>query len=238
MLLCRTREHLAPGGMQMKVSWLAAAVIGLAGVAGGASASVWKLDVTVDGHLSPDFSFPYFTFTNLSSGGAQISQLGVSNGPPWDWIDTVTMIMPAGGSRTLLQGEERANSNPDNGCTAGITYGLTGFDPGEAFGFAADPEGPGCGSAVIDVRPGFLANDQLTVSVAFDGGPTLSGSDWTLELIDPNGSPTAGSNQRYRLTLQAGVPEPATWALMILGFGATGAALRRRVSALQAASSR
>ena len=26
----------------------------------------------------------------------------------------------------------------------------------------------------------------------------------------------------------AGVPEPATWALMILGFGATGAAMRRR----------
>ena len=39
----------------------------------------------------------------------------------------------------------------------------------------------------------------------------------------------AGENGQYTglLTL-AGVPEPSTWALMILGFGLTGAALRRR----------
>jgi hypothetical protein len=29
-----------------------------------------------------------------------------------------------------------------------------------------------------------------------------------------------------------GAPEPATWALMLPGFGATGAALRRRRSAM------
>jgi len=39
------------------------------------------------------------------------------------------------------------------------------------------------------------------------------------------------------LTTQApgGIPEPASWALMILGFGATGAALRRRRMAAAAA---
>jgi len=36
------------------------------------------------------------------------------------------------------------------------------------------------------------------------------------------------------LSVTGGVPEPASWALMILGFGATGAALRRRRMALAA----
>lgn len=32
----------------------------------------------------------------------------------------------------------------------------------------------------------------------------------------------------YRLTATAPIPEPATWAMMIVGFGLSGAALRRR----------
>ena len=40
---------------------------------------------------------------------------------------------------------------------------------------------------------------------------------------------SAGENGAYTGLLSlASVPEPATWALMILGFGMTGAALRRR----------
>lgn len=37
---------------------------------------------------------------------------------------------------------------------------------------------------------------------------------------------------RYRITTSfaAGIPEPASWALMILGFGAVGGAMRRRQS--------
>jgi hypothetical protein len=31
-----------------------------------------------------------------------------------------------------------------------------------------------------------------------------------------------------------GVPEPATWAMMIVGFGAAGSVLRRRYAAVQA----
>lgn len=40
-----------------------------------------------------------------------------------------------------------------------------------------------------------------------------------------NGSYSIAANVSYSL---AGVPEPSTWALMILGFGAVGGAMRRR----------
>jgi hypothetical protein len=43
------------------------------------------------------------------------------------------------------------------------------------------------------------------------------------------GQTTPGASVSYRMT-QAGVPEPATWALMILGLGGIGVALRRRPS--------
>jgi hypothetical protein len=31
-----------------------------------------------------------------------------------------------------------------------------------------------------------------------------------------------------KLTITSGVPEPATWAMMIVGFGLVGSAVRRR----------
>ena len=49
--------------------------------------------------------------------------------------------------------------------------------------------------------------------------------------------PGAATNDSYaiddlRFTSSRGVPEPATWGLMILGFGAAGATLRRRRNAI------
>lgn len=49
------------------------------------------------------------------------------------------------------------------------------------------------------------------------GAMTLDRVNFTFELVQTGGPP-----------IQAPVPEPRTWALMILGFGLAGAALRRR----------
>ncbi|WP_068878708.1 MULTISPECIES: FxDxF family PEP-CTERM protein [unclassified Phenylobacterium] len=101
---------------------------------------------------------------------------------------------------------------------------------------------------------GFLANSSLTVSsftfngvdLAFtntptgDGGNTVLGADGPLPIVA--GGPQVltiagfgGSEAVYAgtATFAAGVvPEPGAWALMILGFGGTGALLRRRRNAL------
>lgn len=213
------------------------ALVASALCAGSAAAGVYHLDVTVHSEAGARFSAPIFTFTNLSTAGLQVGGVGVSNGPPWDDVlarpAPYNISNPAGGTRTLLEGQESA-SDPNDGTTPAIRYSLTGFDPGEFFRFAADPEAPNGASAVVDIRP-FLTGDQLKITAAFVGGPTLSGSDWTLEYIDPAASHAADSNQLYRLTLEqafsdpvVGVPEPATWALMLLGSGSVGVALRRR----------
>jgi len=65
----------------------------------------------------------------------------------------------------------------------------------------------------------FIATDSGTVMARFRS----FSSDGIGPLLDNVG-----------LTVTGGVPEPASWALMILGFGATGAALRRRQTALAA----
>ena len=63
---------------------------------------------------------------------------------------------------------------------------------------------------------------------AFIGG-SASG-DWTLTIADQVGGDT-GSLQGWRLNLNAvagTAPEPATWAMMLMGFGAIGFAMRHR----------
>lgn len=211
------------------------AIAGALAVAPSAASAQVSIDVTVRSETGVGFSAPIFTFRNLSNPAYLVTNVSVVGGYPWDWVyqgpsgSPYEILNPAGGTRTLLEGEE-ATVDQNNGCTGNISYGLTSFNAGDTFRFSADPEGGGCGSAVIDVRPG-LTSGTLGISATFSNGMILSGSTWVQELIDPLGNPNADSNQLYRLTLSAAVgavPEPATWAMMILGFGAAGTALRRR----------
>lgn len=224
----------------MKMLFSALAAAGALSLAGAASAAtLYKVDVTVTSPSGGGFSAPFFTFTNLSSAGAQIGSVTVSGGPPWDFVYNgpapSNVQNPAGGTRTITVNEETTGTDFNNGGPTAISYDLTSFDPGDFFRFAADPEAPGGGSAVVDIRPAYLNTDVLDITVGFLGGPTLSGSDWTLEYVDPFGDLQADSNQVYRMTLQqtvgdpaGAIPEPSAWALMIAGFGLAGGCLRAR----------
>lgn len=213
-----------------------AAALVLIASASTATAATTLLDVTVTSAGS-NFSAPIFTFTNLSSPTIKVDAVSVNGGAPWDWtyvgpIGTpYELLTPAGGTRQIMQGEE-STFDTNNGCTSGISYNLTSFDPGDVFRFSADPEGPGCGSAVVDIRS-FLNSGSPSISASFSNGLSLSGSNWALELINPTGPAGVDTNQRYQLQLTATsavIPEPATWALTIAGFGMVGTALRRRTA--------
>lgn len=49
-----------------------------------------------------------------------------------------------------------------------------------------------------------------------------------IQLLDPNGRPTTQGFSNAALYQGAAVPEPATWAMMLVGFAGVGAAMRRR----------
>lgn len=60
-------------------------------------------------------------------------------------------------------------------------------------------------------------------------GPTLADGRRSLVLVsDNNNSRSQGKTQFLVFAVNGAVPEPATWAMMLIGFGAVGVALRRR----------
>jgi len=191
---------------------------------------------------SATFATAFFRFINQSSPGISINEVTATSGALFNW-DFVTLaapnapVDPAGGGRTLLIGEE-SGTNPNNGCTDTIKYGLTSFNPGDSFTFVADPETAPCQNTVHNMLPSIktidtstLLQNRMGASVTFSDGVTLSGNTWDLEKINPLGNLSL-DNRRYVMTLSqttaAPVPEPETYALLLAGLGLLGWRARQR----------
>ena len=126
------------------------------------------------------------------------------------------------------------------------------IDAQEGFGIIYDGVKGSFAAPLSDIAEVCFFNDalggglQLNTIGTFDGvvstsGPQLysgselkptlltgkflfSGYDVVNEVVDPSRS--------YTLRVSVAVPEPASWAMLIAGFGLTGATLRRRQSNL------
>lgn len=94
-----------------------------------------------------------------------------------------------------------------------------------------------CTSLTLD--PSYKDNKgQGSVLLFLESPNTKVGYSFGTDTLSINGSYTTGFLNRITLTVSGApafippvataVPEPATWALMLAGFGLTGAAMRRR----------
>ncbi|MES3027405.1 MAG: PEPxxWA-CTERM sorting domain-containing protein [Pseudomonadota bacterium] len=200
-----------------------------------------------------------------ANGTVVIDSLGglTNYASSWD-RGAYTITSTSGSGRyidTNYDGAGRMNGESIDIAPAGPNFSGSGltftFDtPINAFGLNIGDWGTCCqpsslyisfdGGAVVLVatslfygdNPGYIAGQGFTNFVgAFDTSGTFSKvsfyGDGVGEVL------VAGGEIRYatlELGSVGGVPEPATWAMMIIGFGGAGAMLRRRrgVSALVA----
>lgn len=72
----------------------------------------------------------------------------------------------------------------------------------------------------------------MAVGFEFDFAPSYLALEFPVSATRIDGGAPDGVTAQFTYTLtpqvQSGVPEPATWAMLIAGFGLTGAAMRRR----------
>jgi hypothetical protein len=84
-----------------------------------------------------------------------------------------------------------------------------------------------------------LANKIYTFRLSADGNTKNFGSGFSaladpLVRFDPAFSRPAGSSLSFSPNIPTSVPEPASWALLLIGFGLVGAVSRRRQTAVPA----
>lgn len=135
------------------------------------------------------------------------------------------------------------SGSPFNGTgsfTVQTSFDLTGYKASTAKitgSWDVDNEGSVMlnGSGTGNVLTGTVASSftglhSFTITSGFTGGVNTLGV-----FVTDTGSPAAVRLDNLVLTADRAVPEPATWAMMVGGFGLVGAAVRRRTPASLAA---
>ena len=118
----------------------------------------------------------------------------------------------------------------------GTISGVVGFYAGDYLPYDDDGYLAVNGVHIFDASVGSLGTYGNSGWVPFTFTASTYGV-YTLELGgrnngDNGGGPTGAVIDA--VTINAGVPEAATWAMLIAGFGLTGAAMRRRKAAIAA----
>jgi hypothetical protein len=110
-----------------------------------------------------------------------------------------------------------------------LTVGPLHFDPSNAGVAAGSPTelflgGDACGVTVISENIGCFTDDFM---FAFDPTSTLQDPQIEYQLAGVE-TRSFANVVLTEVAAPAGVPEPSTWAMILLGFGAIGTAMRRK----------
>ncbi len=196
-------------------------ILALAGVA---SAVALSAPAYADGGLTfiisgNTFSQP-FSITNTSTALENVTGFGISLISPFGFdvtnggwgIDDAVPFSAVGGTGATT-GLSSVSPVVDAQQTLNFTF--SNFGVGETFSWLIDVDQENVGTTL---------GSQLIGSTGYaDFSNGLRGLGTFVAIAGNN----QGSQFQIRtFTPTPGVPEPATWAMMLLGFGATGAALR------------
>jgi hypothetical protein len=107
--------------------------------------------------------------------------------------------------------------------SGGVTFGSSGS--GDLVGI--DASGAFVGAPVIIVPTSYISGTSLSDTATY-AGETLSGLGVTPGTFEWTWG--TGTNQNFTLEISSAVPEPSTWAMMILGFAGLGFVAYRRKS--------
>lgn len=188
-----------------------------------AATSAGAVELVTNGTFAtPNVGGGYGFFSLAESGWSNLTDIGVEIGST-GLYDTPCVST---GCQNL---EVNANTFGDvvqtiTGLTAGAKYVLTYSYGGR----------PGYGTQILDVNFGgaHVSTDtgSLGTFTPYSYVVTASGTSAVLEFKSQitDGAP-GGGNEIANVSLMA-VPEPASWALMVAGFGLVGIAARRRTA--------
>jgi PEP-CTERM motif-containing protein len=186
------------------------------------------------------------SLSNTASAATNLVQNpGFELGTGGGWTDVPGWGIGGGGLAGIVR--ESGSVMAMNGCAPNLTLpcGISRVLPtvaGQAYtlGFGFNPGGG---------PDEFAGYDYVRLQVLWDGvvvedlgGGPLGWTDFTLDGLIATSDATTLTFRGYAAAMSgvdnvsvtasaAAVPEPASWALMISGFGAAGAALRRRRAA-------
>jgi hypothetical protein len=161
-----------------------------------------------------------YTITNTSTAGEFVTGFGVTLRSPFGFdtvdggfgVDGSLPFSPVGGSG-VLTGYTGPSSFVDG--TPSLNFTFTNFGVGKSFIWNIDVDQPNIATV--------LGSDLIGSTGYADFSNGLRGLG-TFQALGTNGSQFVINT----FTAIPAVPEPATWGMMILGFGLIGAAARSR----------
>jgi hypothetical protein len=214
----------------------ALAIAGALAAAGSASAASYQI---VDGsfeapHIGDQYDPQYTDAIFTGDAGVDGGAFGFATPP--DGVQDGFLQTTGGAGDAVI-------SLNVYGLTPGDTYSFSFYDA-QRSGYGLNPYTVSVdGLAIYSGTPSSTSFTQKTtasfvapsgpVAIKFDAPDQPGDNDTGIDAITVNGAPGVGTTY-LAPTPVSPAPEPASWALMLVGFGAAGAAIRSRRKAIAA----
>jgi hypothetical protein len=181
-------------------------------------------------------------YSQLNGGSGQLTGWDVSNATTAQWMSNSAIpgFSAQQGSYYVAIAANGGDISQDFSTVVGRSYTVTFWAAALPVGIGGHPTKEGAVAATGGSTSDFFVNlgdgwTQETYSfTATSSSTTLSFDNITPGGSIPDGAHRDGSSPLYRLGLDdvsiSSVPEPASWAMMIVGFGLIGGGLRRKAA--------